>query len=231
MAEKEKNNAVINTERNSESSVTEQEKNKPVNNSTDNEPFTDGRKKGEWKSRYPDTSAKVFHVSEALYLLVLYIASFALFILNYKGFIVDFLNISPDKVVICTRMFYCCIAGLLGGTVFTTKWFYRSIARGYWNIDRIYWRFFTPLISLVFAFALGCILKENIIHGDGFSATSLGFLSGYFSDQAAGKMSEVATILFQTSKDKEKKDTESENTKNNEANSLPKSENSESEQK
>ena len=163
MAEKEKNNAVINTERNSESSVTEQEKNKPVNNSTDNEPFTDGRKKGEWKSRYPDTSAKVFHVSEALYLLVLYIASFALFILNYKGFIVDFLNISPDKVVICTRMFYCCIAGLLGGTVFTTKWFYRSIARGYWNIDRIYWRFFTPLISLVFAFALGCILKENIL--------------------------------------------------------------------
>ncbi len=192
--------------------MAEKEKNNAINTVRDDESYTDGRKKGEWNTRYTDKRAIIFHVIEALYLLFLYIASFVLLILNYKGLVVDFLNISPDKAVICTRMFYCCISGLLGGTVFTTKWFYRSIARGYWNIDRIYWRFFTPLISLIFAFALGCILKENIIHGDGFSATSLGFLSGYFSDQAAGKMSEVATILFQTSKEKEKKAKKSEPT-------------------
>lgn len=177
-----------------------------IDDKQNDEPYTDGRKKGEWQSRYTEKLPKVFHVLEAVYLFILYISSFALIILNYKGCIAEFLNISPEKSVIFTKMFYCCISGLLGGTVFTTKWFYRSIARGYWNIDRIYWRLFTPLISLVFAFALGCILNESIIYGDGFSAASLGFLSGYFSDQAAGKMSDVATVLFQTTlKDKDKK--------------------------
>lgn len=188
-----------------------------INNNQNDKPYTDGRKKGEWQTRYIDTLPRVVHVLEALYLFILYVFSFALIILNYKGFIVEFLNIAPEKSVIFTRMFYCCVSGLLGGTVFTTKWFYRSIARGYWNIDRIYWRLFTPLISLVFAFALGCILNETIIHGDGFSAASLGFLSGYFSDQAAGKMSEVATVLFQTTvTDKDKKASKEEKTESEE---------------
>lgn len=199
-------------EENEENEENEEKELNLIDDNQNDEPYTDGRKKGEWQSRYAKIFPKVFHIIEALYLFILYVSSFTLIVLNYKGLIVELLNISPEKSVIFTRMFYCCISGLLGGTVFTTKWFYRSIARGYWNIDRIYWRLFTPLISLVFAFALGCILNESIIHGDGFSAASLGFLSGYFSDQAAGKMSEVATVLFQnTLKDKDKKTSKEEN--------------------
>lgn len=192
--------------------MSEKTKTDLLNSPNNNESYADGRAIGEWKSRYPDTEARIFHILETIYLLILYTVSFVLLIMNYKGILVKFLNFSPDRTLICTRIFYCGIAGLLGGTVFTTKWFYRSIARGIWNIDRIYWRLFTPIISLVFAFALGCILKENLIHGDGFSAVSLGFLSGYFSDQAAGKMSEVASLLFQTSKDRDKDSKKSENT-------------------
>lgn len=211
MAVKEKEQA-IHTAQYDEYCVNEEKELNLIDDNQNDEPYTDGRKKGEWQSRYTNIFPKVFHIIEALYLFILYVSSFTLIVLNYKGLIVDLLNISPEKSVIFTKMFYCCISGLLGGTVFTTKWFYRSIARGYWNIDRIYWRLFTPLISLVFAFALGCILNESIIYGDGFSAASLGFLSGYFSDQAAGKMSDVATVLFQTTlKDKDKKTSKEKN--------------------
>ena len=36
------------------------------------------------------------------------------------------------------------------------------------------------------------------MYGDGFSAATLGFLAGYFSDEAVGKMAEVAKVLFNT---------------------------------
>ncbi len=166
----------------------------------------DGRKIGEWASRYNTKEVKTRQFLEASYLLALYVISFLILFINYKGTLADFCNVEPSKTVIFTRMITCAVSGLLGGTVFTTKWFYRSIAHGSWNWDRTYWRFFSPLISLSFAYALACILKGNIIvNGDGFTAGTLGFLAGYFSDKAAGKMSEVADVLFPNSKSTSKK--------------------------
>ena len=162
---------------------------------------TDERTQGDWKSRYKDRTVITFQIIEAFYLIFIIIISFAALILNYIGIVEHWLNIPDNKQIYFSRTFTCAVCGLLGGTIFDVKWFYKSIAHGYWNIDRIYWRIFTPIISLSFAFCLACVFSDNIIiNGNGFSASTLGFLSGYFSDEAVGKMAEVAKVLFNTNK-------------------------------
>jgi len=161
---------------------------------------TDERKQGEWESRYPK-KAQWIQIVETVYLLFIVFTSFAIIYLNYAGAIENWLNIPEDKQLLFSRMITCVTCGMLGGTIFDMKWFYKSIAHGYWNLDRKYWRIFTPIISLSFSFCLACIFSDNIIiHGDGFSAATLGFLAGYFSDEAVGKMAEVAKVLFNTGK-------------------------------
>lgn len=173
---------------------------------------TDGRNQGQWESRYPKKVQWV-QIAEAVYLLFMVLASFAIIYFNYAGAIENWLNIPEDRQLLFSRMITCVTCGLLGGTIFDMKWFYKSIAHGYWNLDRKYWRIFTPIISLSFSFCLACIFSDNIIiHGDGFSAATLGFLSGYFSDEAVGKMAEVAKVLFNTSK--KTSDDDKENQKN-----------------
>lgn len=160
---------------------------------------TDERVQGDWKSRYTDERTKKIQKCEAVYLIFMVVVSFCFLFLNYVDLVSVWLGVPNGKQLCFSRMFTCTMAGLLGGTIFDMKWFYKSVAHGFWNIDRIYWRIFTPIISLSFAFCLACIFNENIIiHGDGFSAATLGFLAGYFSDEAVGKMAEVAKVLFNT---------------------------------
>ncbi len=162
---------------------------------------TDERIQGHWESRYSNKKVLWTQIAEAAYLLLLVIVSFAIIYLNYVGVIENWFNVPEENQLHLSRMITCVACGLLGGTIFDMKWFYKTIAHGYWNIDRIYWRVFTPVISLSFAFCLACIFSDNIIiHGDGFSAATLGFLAGYFSDEAVGKMAEVAKVLFNTGK-------------------------------
>ncbi len=162
---------------------------------------TDEREQYEWKSRYSDKIVRRTQLCEAIYLILLVFVAFLIIYFNYVGIIENCFKIPDDKKLFFSRMITCVACGLLGGTIFDMKWFYKSIAHGYWNIDRIYWRIFTPIISLSFAFCLANIFSDNIIiYGNGFSAATLGFLTGYFSDEAVGKMAEVAKVLFNTSK-------------------------------
>lgn len=162
---------------------------------------TDERCQGDWKSRYSKKKVRIIQIIEAIYLFLIVTVSFVAIFLNYTGALENWFNISDAKQTYFSRVLTCAICGLLGGDIFDMKWFYKSIAHGFWNLDRIYWRIFTPIISMSFAFCLACIFSDNIIiHGDGFSASTLGFLSGYFSDEAVGKMAEVAKVLFNTNK-------------------------------
>lgn len=168
---------------------------------------TDERIQGKWESRYKEKRVWVIQIIEAIYLLFVVITAFIALFLNYVDVLESWLNIPDKKQYYFSRMCTCTICGLLGGAVFDIKWFYKAIAHGFWNVDRIYWRIFTPVISLSFAFCLACVFSDNIIvHGDGFSAATLGFLAGYFSDEAAGKMAEVAKVLFNTNKKASKDD-------------------------
>lgn len=181
---------------------------------------TDERDKGDWRSRYSGTPAIKKQVFEAVYIFLLVVIGFVALILNFNGCFQKWFNISEDNGVYFSRIITCSLCGLLGGAIFDMKWFYKSVAHGFWNEDRKYWRIFTPVISLSVAFCLACIFKDNIIvYGDGFSAATMGFLSGYFSDEAVGKMSEVAKVLFNTNiKDTERNKTldKSDEGKNNE---------------
>lgn len=174
---------------------------------------TDERNQGDWASRYIEKKVKWIQFGEAIYILMVVLVSLVLILLTYTETIQRWLHIIDVKELTFTRIFYCMLGGMLGGAVFDMKWFYKAVAHGFWNVDRIYWRLFTPVISLSFAFCLACIFSDNIvIHGNGFSACTLGFLTGYFSDEAVGKMAEVAKVLFSTNeKNNQKIDKENKN--------------------
>lgn len=160
---------------------------------------TDERNQGEWTSRYHNPVTRRWQIIEAVYVFIMVVLAFVALVLNYNGCFQQWLNIPEDKKLYFSRIVTCAISGMLGGSIFDMKWFYKSVAHGFWNEDRVYWRIFTPIISLSFAFCLACIFKDNIVvYGDGFSAATLGFLAGYFSDEAVGKMAEVAKVLFNT---------------------------------
>lgn len=159
----------------------------------------DERIQGEWESRYSGTKARKWQIFEAIYVFIIVLLSFVALVLNYNSFFEQWLCIPEDKQLYFSRIVTCASCGMLGGAIFDMKWFYKSVAHGFWNEDRVYWRVFTPIISLSLAFCLACIFKNSIVmYGNGFSAATIGFLAGYFSDEAVGKMAEVAKVLFNT---------------------------------
>ncbi len=95
------------------------------------------------------------------------------------------------------------LAGISGGSAFAVKWFYHSIAKGLWHMDRRYWRLMTPLLSGVIAFFSAILVRSDIINifkANTFESPTnimiLGFAAGYFSDSAIAKFAEVAASLF-----------------------------------
>lgn len=163
---------------------------------------SDGRGCGEWKTRYGDATAQKEIKWERNYLIIL------LAILIIIGALFSILFSYKNQLEIPlfkSSRFYCYvfawIGGSLGGSVFAAKWLYHTVANGYWNQDRQLWRIFAPHLSGVFAlmiiilFSCNFFSKENhffSIH----QACGIGFLVGYFSDNAIGKLSELANVFF-----------------------------------
>jgi len=95
------------------------------------------------------------------------------------------------------------LAGTLGGTLFAMKWLYHAVAKNFWNLDRRLWRLFTPHIAGILALVVILIVSSGLF---GFFnpetveklhfVISLGFLTGYFSDNAAAKLADIATSIF-----------------------------------
>ena len=124
------------------------------------------------------------------------IVAFASIIANYKGFFVWILGVEASDVDKITRIIYCLSAGLLGGVTFSIKIFYRAVARGKWNYDRRYWRWFQPLISLSVTSVVAAFMIDDILNSRVYLTYAIGYFAGYFSENAVGKMHEIAAILF-----------------------------------
>ena len=158
---------------------------------------TDGRKKYDWDTKYNDASRqKMFH--ESIYIGAVFVISLIFLIALWflYGFCPCLEQFQFEKINILFYLF----SGLLGGSVFGIKYFYRVIARGYWSLDRIYWRIFSPWISASIALIVGFMIISGFVctveTNSPAKSICIGFVSGYFADDAVGKMSEVAKALF-----------------------------------
>lgn len=187
-----------------ESTNTSTDTNKAIQNSSKQDVSeadinTDGRKAYDWKSRYPE-EARIEMRWEAVYIAAVLIISIIGLFSNWRNPGCPCLELSPEKATIFEEIAFYFFSGLLGGTIFGMKYFYRVVARGYWTQDRRYWRMFSPWIASCIALIVGCMVISGYINMERTPSTAaeicVGFISGYFADQAVGKMSEVATALF-----------------------------------
>lgn len=161
---------------------------------------TDGREKYDWQSRYP-TEAKKRMLLEFLYISTIFLFSIAWLFSVWYGCFFKFLNLTPDQILIFKKFCYFSSAGMLGGVTYGIKYFYRTVARGYWHVDRIYWRLLSPFVSMTISIVFGSLFASKLISSPlnlatGSSFVILGFFAGYFSDNALGKMMEVAEVIF-----------------------------------
>ena len=163
---------------------------------------SDGRNKLEWESRYPEEALKIIRI-EAITLATLLTATIILIFLVWCGAINNLIQDCCENVNISLlkQYSYFALSGLLGGTIFSIKYLYHAVARGTWHIDRQLWRFLTPLMSLGVAFIVGALVHADLLGNPNPSAAasiSIGFIAGYFSDNAIAKMYEIANVFFGT---------------------------------
>jgi len=160
---------------------------------------TDGRVPYEWESKYPESAKKYIRI-EGGYLIVLFFLSLSLIFSNWNGWLATTLSIPPNGAFIFKKYAYYASSGLLGGVIFDVKNFYRSLASGWWHLDRRAWRFLSPLLGLATAIVIGAMIDASLISAEeptmGAAFLSIGFLSGYFADKAIAKMGEVADVIF-----------------------------------
>jgi hypothetical protein len=168
--------------------------------------YSDHRKLLDWKTKYPDQAAQRGIQLEAAYLAVMIAGLAALIYWMWPKTIVQSTPggapvLQPNPAI--TNLVLAWLGGTLGGTLFSTKWLYHSVAKQRWHEDRRLWRLFTPHLSGVLSFAtfvtmisgLLPMIERKVIETEAM-AVAIGFIVGYFSDTAVAKLSEVAETLF-----------------------------------
>mgnify|MGYP000206734652 CR=1 FL=1 len=160
---------------------------------------TDGRKPYDWESKYPKLARNEIR-GEAIYIGIILFLSLCGLVSCWCGFFGLTLATESSHSIPLNYIMLYFFSGLLGGVIFGVKYFYRVVARGYWTQDRRYWRIFSPWISSCVSLIIGCMVASGYITADRDLSISLstciGFIAGYFADEAVGKMSEVAVALF-----------------------------------
>jgi hypothetical protein len=164
---------------------------------------TDGRELDNWCSRYRDRRAVAQIWAEAIYLAILLGASAFAILEVWQGSPQHWLAVDDARYATFQTYGYAWLAGVVGGTVFAVKWLYHSVARGFWNVDRLSWRIFIPHISGAFSLGFIALITSGIFEilnrdllRSGPAVVGLGFLLGYFSDFTVGRLYEIASHLF-----------------------------------
>lgn len=163
---------------------------------------TDDRTRGDWRGRYPKEAHREIWFEARVVGGLLFI-TLASLLLVWRGSAFDFL---AGDCTDCSRMSfdryaYFYLGGQLGGILFGVKYLYKVVARGYWNLDRRLWRFFSPFLSGGLAVAVGALMDAGVLGlttkaSTGSSFFALGFVAGYFADSALAKMQEIAETIF-----------------------------------
>jgi hypothetical protein len=161
--------------------------------------LTDGRVVGDWKTRYKDKTAQRAILVEVVYVLLITFLAPALMAIAEFGWPRIWLHLDMSTWVPVQHYSFAWLGGLLGGSLFTMKWMYHSVAKGTWNQDRRLWRLFTPLLSAGVGFTIVILSAARVIPVFGADivstnggALAVGILVGYFSDLTMSRLSEVA---------------------------------------
>lgn len=176
---------------------------KDQNTSDNGEPNvnTDGRDLYHWESGYPPKARFEIRL-EAFYISLILLLAFIGLLFIWSGLFWKIIGIEEEAYKSFSEIGIFFFSGLLGGTIFGIKYFYRVVARGYWSQDRRYWRIFSPWISACIALIVGCMVLSGYLNTtktpSDYVGVCVGFIAGYFADEAVGKMSEVAVALFGT---------------------------------
>jgi hypothetical protein len=153
--------------------------------------LNDDRHEGDWKTRYGDKDALTGIRLESAYVLICLVLSVGSIA---AVAICDTAKITPLPHAVITALqpyVLSFLGGFLGGTLFTMKWLYHSVAKGVWNRDRRLWRLFTPLLSAGAALTIILLCSSGVLpfFGPNLAQSSIGALGlsivfGYFSDRA-----------------------------------------------
>jgi hypothetical protein len=173
--------------------------------SKERDPF-DARPKGEWRSLYPDFLHRIIS-QELLYLAGCFIVGLMIVLvgtIERHGYEIAFLpRPTADLSRILSDAALAFGGGIVGGTLFSIKWLYHSVAKGIWHLDRRLWRISTPWISAGLAIAVLALLRSDalrlfnpVIVRTPAGVFGVSFLVGYFSDITIGKLNELADVLF-----------------------------------
>lgn len=160
---------------------------------------TDHRNRFDWESRYPP-KARIRIIFEMLWALLILIVPIFFILINWDGVFTNSICLIPESKVAIRVFSIYAFSGMLGGATYGAKYLYRVVGRGYWHSDRLVWRIVSPFVSLVLGLIAGTLVESAILNAPGGVSAgrciSIGFLSGYFADQAVGKMCDVAEAIF-----------------------------------
>jgi hypothetical protein len=122
------------------------------------EDYTDGRKLGEWRSRYDD-EARACIRWEASYLTLVFVVVVIGIFLVWWGYPQKVLGLADQRSIVFARHCLAALSGVFGGVLFGMKWLYHGVAKQIWNLDRRWWRYFTPVISGGLAFTMVLVIE------------------------------------------------------------------------
>lgn len=158
----------------------------------------DGRTVGDFNSRYFGKCTKQLWF-EGLWLAALLLIPFGLFVQNDC----DLHNLTKFWPPLGNHIVLAWFSGLLGGTVFATKWFYRSVAHGIWSRDRVFWRLLSPIMSATLGVFAYLLLKGNVLSlinpalfNEAENICIVAFLTGMCSDSVMAALSSLSSKIF-----------------------------------
>lgn len=162
---------------------------------------TDGRSVGEWRSRYSGWKCRTQIGLESFYVFTTICTCLYLMLAVALGWLA--LPMEESDLALVGPFVLAYVGGHFGGSLFTTKWLYHTVARGIWNADRVLWRVFTPFLSggaalaLVLLSAGGVIpLLGEEIRSNSAGCLGVGIVIGYFSDKAFSALGRFAERHF-----------------------------------
>lgn len=161
---------------------------------------TDGRKTGKWQSRYTDQEARSSIRKEGALVWGFLLVALGLTVAVALQTQLHFIPLPEQATASLAPFVLSFLGGFLGGTLFSMKWLYHTVAKGIWNRDRRLWRVFTPFLSAGAALTIILLCASGVLPFFGPElvrshpgALGLSIVFGYFSDRAFSALGNVMT--------------------------------------